>query len=231
MTKAASPNASVDPGERGALSSQVGRRLSRKGAMADVAARLFLERGYDAMSLDMLIGEVGGSKRDVYSLFGSKDELFVEAITRLCETLRKPLHAFQLEGSTQEPAVALRAFGRELHRAGLTPQTLALQRLMLSEARRFPHLAWVVWRKGHEVSRRIVADWIEIQQQRHQLRAGDPLRLADQFVDMIVATAQGRMQLGVASVVPSQVELDAIVDDAVETFLAGRLAGPAAPTV
>lgn len=180
------------------------------------------------MSLEVLIGEVGGSRRDVYSLFGSKDQLFVDAIMHLCEKLRKPLHEFQLERSVEPPAAALRAFGRALHRAVLAPETLALQRLMLSEARRFPDLALAVWRWGHEVSRQIVSAWIEVQQQRGQLRAGDPHCLADQFVDMVAATAQARMQLGVESLRPSQRELDAIVDHAVETFLVGRLVNSSA---
>lgn len=40
------------------------------------ATELFLERGYDAVSLDDIVQHAGGSKASIYKYFGNKEGLF-----------------------------------------------------------------------------------------------------------------------------------------------------------
>ena len=40
------------------------------------ATDLFLERGYDAVSLDDIVQHAGGSKASIYKYFGNKEGLF-----------------------------------------------------------------------------------------------------------------------------------------------------------
>ena len=48
------------------------------------AAKLFLERGYDSVSINEIIAVVGGSKETIYSNFGNKAKLFEAVVQQLC---------------------------------------------------------------------------------------------------------------------------------------------------
>ena len=81
----------------------------RIDTLTTVAAELFLERGFESVAVDDLIARVGGSRRNVYSHFGGKEGLFIEAMTRLCAELALPLE--QLVIDAREPRKALSTFG------------------------------------------------------------------------------------------------------------------------
>ena len=55
---------------------QTKRGHERRIALLLSANQLFLERGYDAVSLDDIVHHAGGSKTSIYKYFGSKDGLF-----------------------------------------------------------------------------------------------------------------------------------------------------------
>ncbi|MUZ65058.1 TetR/AcrR family transcriptional regulator [Agrobacterium vitis] len=63
----------------------------RLRSLKDAAANMFLEQGYEAVSMDTLIAQVGGSRRNIYNHFGGKEGLFIETVTRLCAELALPL--------------------------------------------------------------------------------------------------------------------------------------------
>jgi len=53
----------------------------RRERLLNAATGLFLRNGYDSVSIDGVIAEAGGSKREIYRLFGGKPWLF-EAVVR-----------------------------------------------------------------------------------------------------------------------------------------------------
>ena len=54
------------------------------------ANELFLERGYDAVSLDDIVHHAGGSKASIYKFFGNKEGLF----TAICDYRREQFFFF-----------------------------------------------------------------------------------------------------------------------------------------
>lgn len=55
---------------------QTKRGHERCIALLISATELFLERGYDAVSLDDIVQHAGGSKASIYKYFGNKEGLF-----------------------------------------------------------------------------------------------------------------------------------------------------------
>ena len=49
-----------------------------------MAAPLFLKKGYDNVSIDEIIGVVGGSKATIYAWFGGKEGLFEAVVRQKC---------------------------------------------------------------------------------------------------------------------------------------------------
>lgn len=64
---------------------QTRRGQERRLALLICATDLFLERGYDAVSLDDIVNHAGGSKTSIYKYFGNKEGLF----TAICDYRRE----------------------------------------------------------------------------------------------------------------------------------------------
>jgi AcrR family transcriptional regulator len=195
---------------------------ARVRSLTDAAADMFLDQGYEAMSLDALIARVGGSRRNIYSHFGGKEGLFIEVVTRLCADLARPLEG--LEISSEGVKDALTIFGSHLLEIVLQSRTLALHRLMIAEGQRFPALAQAIWQSGHDNAARILIPWIEHKQSSNQLRADLPAKdLAGQFVNLVVTEPQLRNLVGFIPDPCQSTENTQIVERAVVLFLAGAL--------
>jgi AcrR family transcriptional regulator len=196
------------------------RGEARLRALIETAADLFLEKGFEALSLDDLIARVGGSRRNIYARFGNKEGLFVATVTSLCEELGAPLKLLLLP-RTGDPAEALHLFGRELLRIVLLPRTLAIHRLMIAEAPRHPRLARAIWQAGHAQAANMLTDWIIHQQESGLLRKDRAATIVAQtFVDLVVADAQLKALVGVG-LPPDAAECERIVTAATDVFLQG----------
>ena len=64
---------------------QTRRGQERRLALLLCATDLFLEKGYDAVSLDDIVNHAGGSKTSIYKYFGNKEGLF----TAICDYRRE----------------------------------------------------------------------------------------------------------------------------------------------
>ncbi|MET3354361.1 UNVERIFIED_ORG: AcrR family transcriptional regulator [Xanthobacter viscosus] len=102
----------------------------------DTAAELFLDRGYEGVSIDAITALVGGSKRDIYALFGDKETLFRRAVEKLA-TERADL--FREVPLSDDLRAALTSIGLKIIEVLLSPRALALHRLIISEAARAPN--------------------------------------------------------------------------------------------
>jgi AcrR family transcriptional regulator len=195
---------------------------ARLEALKKTALEMFLDVGYEAVSLDDLIARVGGSRRNIYQHFGSKEGLFIAAVSTVCEKITAPIKSLKIPLSG-DPAAALWMFGKALLARVLLPRTLDMTRLMIAEAVRFPDLAQTLWRSGHEQALPVLSEWITHQQEKGVLRKGPPpLLLARQFVDLVVTDIQFRALIGI----PDAFKRDKTLRVAIETFLQGQAGGP-----
>ncbi|MGZ6390301.1 MAG: TetR/AcrR family transcriptional regulator [Ktedonobacterales bacterium] len=108
------------------------------------AHRLFLRQGYLATSIDAILAEAGiSSKETLYRHYASKEDLFVDVLGQL--TLEQPGFSEKLAAlpSPHDP-LSLRQTLTHLSRAILSlmnqPEYLALVRIIIAEAPRFPQL-------------------------------------------------------------------------------------------
>ncbi|OOY28681.1 hypothetical protein BMI90_07020 [Thioclava sp. L04-15] len=194
---------------------------ARIQTLTDTAALMFLEHGYEAVSIDELIAQVGGSRRNIYQHFGGKKGLFIEAITRLCKEAAKPLAEMKIE--ELEARLALSAFGQRVLEIILQPRSLSLHRLMIAEGARFPELAQAVWYSGHQHAINLLASWLR-QRPLGEFKSFNALEMqAEQFISMLVTGPQLRSLIGLSDHPPSSDEIAYLASETVETFLTGML--------
>ena len=192
----------------------------------DIATPLFLSQGYGATSIEEVARRARMSKRTVYSRFRDKAELFGAVVHGLVDRLRPPNAAPEqfFEGSSLE--AILQRLARLILRAALSPPALALHRVIVAEATRFPELAEAVNQEGarREAIQRIAA-LLKREAPASGLSHAKAEFAAEQFLHMLVAGPQ-RRALGLGTPMTSEA-LDAWAQDAVDLFLNG-CRGPAA---
>jgi TetR/AcrR family transcriptional regulator, mexJK operon transcriptional repressor len=120
------------------------RAQNTREHIRSAAYRLFIQNGYLATSTDAILAEAGiASKETLYRHYASKEALFVDVLEHL--TLLQPRLAPTL---SQLPAPhdllslrqALTTVAREILSILTQPEYLALLRVILTEAPRFPQL-------------------------------------------------------------------------------------------
>jgi AcrR family transcriptional regulator len=147
------------------------------------AAKLFLERGYDSVSINEIIAVVGGSKETIYSNFGNKAQLFEAVVERLCADVTIRIDTRPI-GSLEEQATRI---AHSFVSTVLTPQIISFHRLVTSIGREFPAAGRLFYQTGPETVYRIFAEWIAQHQKHGNIRADqDPRRLAILFHDMLI---------------------------------------------
>jgi AcrR family transcriptional regulator len=189
---------------------------ARRKEIVRKAAQLFLDKGYERVTVDDIIALVGGSKATLYSQFGGKDGLFESVIRQCCTDVDVAIH-FDSTGDTAEQ---LTQIGHAFLKMVLSPRILELHRLMVSIGKRFPSITLLFYRSGPLSAYEIIAAWIEKQQAAGKLGGGDAHELAVLFHDMLIGYHQGALLF---SLPKSQVSksIDDTVRAAVSLFLYG----------
>jgi TetR/AcrR family transcriptional regulator, mexJK operon transcriptional repressor len=188
----------------------------RRERIVRMAAPLFLKKGYDNVSIDEIIGVVGGSKATIYAWFGGKEGLFEAVVRQKCSDVILAIHV-DTAGSLEAQLIEI---GQSFLAMVLSPPILEFHRLMVSIGRTFPEIGRLFFATGPASAYSIVATWIAKQQQDGRIGEGDPYRLAVLFLDMLI----GEHQLGWLTSVPRAARRDKIdetVRIAVKVFLRG----------
>jgi TetR/AcrR family transcriptional regulator, mexJK operon transcriptional repressor len=165
--------------------------LKLRDTILDVAAQHFLKNGYGLVSIEMVARGARVSKRTLYQRFANKAELFISVVHRIVERLRPENDASFFEGDNLE-RILLR-LARFILDATLTPDALALHRIIIGESMRFPELARAVSQgnASAEAVRRIGA-LLERERAAGRICVPNTSFAAAQFLFMIIAIPQRR---------------------------------------
>src|SRR5437588_5424569 len=179
------------------------------------ARRAFLAGGFGAVSMDAIAREAGVSKATVYAHFGSKEELFGAVIERECEQYFDRFSAGELD--PRDVRASLTILGRRFLELILSPDAIALHRIILGEVTRFPMLGEVFWRAGPERERVQIEGFLRSAAAAGALTLPDPRLAAEQFVSLVRADVQLGQLLRLEAN-PGDREIEFVVEGAVGTF-------------
>ncbi len=197
------------------------RSDARSSLLLDVAARLYLERGYEGLSLEEIIEQAGGSPRTVHEIYGGREGIFIASISRLCEELITPLE--ELTNPEDSLESNLLRLGQHISELSLNPKTLGLHKLMIAEAVRFPELSQTIYHTGR--GRGIEAVETVIEQNRHRLN--DPFKdtsslwLAEMFFCIVINETEIQALIGLDRREHKSENENSMVSGAVTLFIKG----------
>ena len=180
------------------------------------AQRTFLASGFGAASMDAIAREAGASKATVYAYFASKEELFGAVVARDSERYAEAFSGGELDPA--DAAGALLAIAERFLRLLLSPDVIALNRIIIGEVTRFPELAEVFWRAGPERIRVQVEGFLRRTAAAGSLDIADPRLAAGQFVSLVRGELHLRTLFGLATATGEDAVV-AAANHAVATFL------------
>ncbi|MGH7051950.1 MAG: TetR/AcrR family transcriptional regulator [Acetobacteraceae bacterium] len=110
-----------------------------EGRIVEIATGLFFHQGFAVTSMEQVAAAVRISKRTLYMRFRDKAALFRAVVDRQVSGWRG---SFEVAATVPETLPqALREAARGILRVALEPAALALHRMVVAEAERFPELA------------------------------------------------------------------------------------------
>ena len=189
---------------------------SKAESILAAAKRTFLESGFGAVSMDTIAREAGVSKATVYAHFAGKEELFGAVIGRECERHFAGFSAGELDPA--DLRASLTTLGRRFLDLLLSPDAIALHRIILGEVSRFPALGAVFWHAGPERNLGQIESFLRAADAAGTLDMADSRLAAEQFVGLVRGETQLRHLLRLGGDA-DQEKIRLLVAAAVNTFL------------
>ncbi|HEY1300511.1 MAG TPA: TetR/AcrR family transcriptional regulator [Stellaceae bacterium] len=180
------------------------------------AKRTFLESGFGAVSMDTIAREAGVSKATVYAHFAGKEELFGAVIGRECEERFAGFSPPELD--PRDVRASLTVLARRFLDLLLSPDAIALHRIILAEVPRFPALGEVFWRAGPERNLAQIEAFLKSAAAAGSLDLADTRLAAEQFVGLVRGETQLRHLLRLEERA-GHPRLREVVGGAVDTFI------------
>jgi TetR/AcrR family transcriptional repressor of cmeABC operon len=199
------------------------RGFERHEKILDAAKQVFVEQGYARASVNEIVKRSGGSLGTVYKFFGNKlglFEAFFQQVT--CEAFA----GFEEKGLwVDDLETSLCNFGRQLQQMMFEPDALAIYRLVLTEqGADQAEIERIFMQYGPNRLNKILSRFLTQQQAAGLLKIDDCEIAAFQFVEMLKGPLHFRALFGETI---TQAQCDAVLQQAVQIFLAGVQVTPA----
>jgi AcrR family transcriptional regulator len=183
------------------------------------AAAVFMRDGYEGASMSQIAAAANVSKGTLYNYFPGKEALFAAFVRENCDCLVQEVFKDAPEGNAVEAELA--RICRAMLRMMLSARGMAIYRVAVMEASKFPELAQAFIEAGPNIMVAKMAAWISRQVAAGRLRASDPVFAAEQFF----ALSQTRLVMRArtnAAFRASEAEIEQVVTGAVRVFLAAH---------
>jgi AcrR family transcriptional regulator len=154
-----------------------------RGRILEAAFAAFTEAGFAETSTLEIATRARVSKRELYALFGSKQEMLIACISERAKRLKMPA---DLPEPRDRATLArlLSSFGAQLLREVSDPAVIAVFRLAISEAARAPEVGKMLNDIGIETSRGALRELMRGAREA-KLLDGEPAELADHFAGLL----------------------------------------------
>ena len=198
---------------------------AKRRAILQVAREVFLAQGYAATSMSEIAAKVGGSKGTLYNYFRSKEELFAAFMADTCQSQAAaafdPIAPIGEGRSVRESLIEI---GVSLMEFLLLDELIAVHRLVVAEAGRFPELGRVFYEVGPSRGEVRFAEYFDRAMAAGHIRRDDPRMVGQRLKDLVMSDVYMRCLWGLDGGM-SRAALRAHVEQSVDIFL--RAFGPA----
>ena len=179
--------------------------VKRDARLIEIAARMFMQRGFEATTIDAVADAASIGKATLYARYRDKAALFEAVFQRQIDRWVIPLCQAAALPTTIRVEDALLTVSRRLLAVALAPEAIMVHRILISEASRFPELARIAHDLGWHRSNTILASVLMHYADDGQIAIGDPELAAEQFLSLVVGRQTRLALLGIVTD-PAQIE-------------------------
>lgn len=162
------------------------KSASKNAQILEAASKLFVDQGFDGVSMDAIAAAADVSKQTIYSHFGGKEELFSQVVANKCV-------AYELSEEFLDPERPIRGMleeiGMRFLKLLLSREALAVHRLLIESGDRHPSLAQRYFQAGPERMITLVSGYLRGQSRRGRFAVTDFRAAASQWLFMVKGEA------------------------------------------
>lgn len=184
------------------------KRDDRREQIIAVARQAFIRDGYAATSMSKISEAVGGSKRTLYSLFPSKQDLLFAVVDEESTRLFNQLYDFGPPVNDPRTAVAL--FAQRFLTMILADDLIEFERMIIAESNRIPRLGQALDEYGAARGIARLAPFMEQAMEKGWMCRCDSRRAAEFLLDLCSGKLR-RMRLWnvIETATPAMIENEA----------------------
>jgi AcrR family transcriptional regulator len=187
------------------------------------AERQFSDLGYGSANINVIAQNSGVSTKTLYRLFPTKADLFERVISfRIAKFV---LEADEESFATSDVKTGLVRLLTAYGNLALSADTMAITRLVLAEAERFPEIAAAFWEQAVERTNATLVHWLETQAALGRLVINDPRLAAGMLRGMMAMEPQRAVMMGRLTAIDGA-SIAARAESCAEIFLQGALPRP-----
>lgn len=172
----------------------------RDARLLEVAAAMFMERGFEGTSIDAVAEKAGVGKPTIYARYRDKSELFTAVMRERIETWLAPMAAAAAPSHEHDPAdlcATLHMISRHLLSHSLKPQSALVQRMLAAQAKQFPELAKLAHQEAWARAVQTLAVLFRRSADRCGIHIDEPELAAGLFLDLIVGSTKRNVLYGI----------------------------------
>ncbi|WP_298159976.1 TetR/AcrR family transcriptional regulator [Brevundimonas sp.] len=189
------------------------RDTAKDEAILQAAGDLFMEHGYEAVSLDAVAQRAGVSKATIYARYADKDALFAAVLRQECE------RAVSLDSFSPDPNQSVRDTLIVLATRFLDLVTgdkaMQMNRVIVAETARAPRMAELFYETAVLTLKNRFAAWLRAETVRGRLNVRDPDGAAWRYLGGVKVEAHMRASFGLPPVEPARLKdhIEAAADE------------------
>lgn len=195
------------------------RGVERCALLFEVATDLFLQHGYNQVSLDLIVEHAGGSKATIYKYFGSKQGLFLAICQERCNAF-----IYEIELACQQDTLDIRHnlshLLYALYQIFTDEKSAAFSRLLVQIAQGNPELTQQLYNLGPKRAHTVLSQFLQKAHDAQQIYCTRPDDSAIYFFGFF-HDIHWRTLVGLP-ITESEVQIKYHIDYVIERFIAGH---------
>jgi TetR/AcrR family transcriptional regulator, mexJK operon transcriptional repressor len=189
------------------------RDAAKDEVIIQAAGELFMERGYEAASMDAVALAAGVSKATIYARYPDKEALFRAVLKWKCESTVTPASFDPAPDRSVRDSLILIA--TQFINLVLSEEAVGMHRMIVAEAARAPRMAELFFETAVMNMKTQFADWLRAETLAGRLAVTDADGLAWRYLGAVKGEAHMRVSFGMAPVEPKRLKahIEACADD------------------
>jgi AcrR family transcriptional regulator len=167
----------------------------------------------------VFVNEQNRRKRELYTLFSSKDEILLACIAERASAISGSVSELPEPSTAQELFGVLRELGFRLLKGVTRPDVLTAYRFAIARSGDFPEIARIIDRNGSRASREALATVIDQAISRGLLKPSKTKQMVRTYLGLLWSDLQVGLLLGVLKP-PAEDEMKLFSEQAAREFLA-----------